>query len=48
VQGAWRRGQSLAVHGWVYGLDDGLLKDLDLTIASADELDRVYRMVGGR
>ena len=28
VQDAWRRGQPLSVHGWVYGLDDGLLRDL--------------------
>ena len=29
---AWERGQELAVHGWVYGIDDGLLKDLDVTV----------------
>jgi carbonic anhydrase len=29
VQDAWRRGQPLSVHGWVYGLEDGLLRDLD-------------------
>ena len=28
VQDAWRRGQPLSVHGWVYGLEDGLLRDL--------------------
>lgn len=44
VQGAWRRGQSLAVHGWVYGLTDGHLRDLDVTITSAAELDALYRM----
>jgi carbonic anhydrase len=31
VQDAWRRGQPLAVHGWVYGLQDGLLRDLNCT-----------------
>jgi carbonic anhydrase len=31
VQDAWRRGQPLAVHGWVYGLEDGLLRDLSCT-----------------
>jgi carbonic anhydrase len=31
VQAAWRRGQHLSVHGWIYGLHDGLLRDLDVT-----------------
>src|ERR1022692_958003 len=31
VRDAWQRGQTLAVHGWVYGLQDGLLHDLDTT-----------------
>lgn len=31
VREAWRRGQSLIVHGWIYGLDDGLLKDLGVS-----------------
>ena len=31
VQDAWSRGQPLAVHGWIYGLQDGLLRDLDVT-----------------
>ena len=33
VLDAWRRGQPLAVHGWIYGLSDGLLRDLGLTVA---------------
>ena len=32
VQGAWERGQELSVHGWIYALDDGLLRDLGLCI----------------
>jgi carbonic anhydrase len=31
MQDAWRRGQSVAVHGWIYGLHDGLLRDLGVT-----------------
>ena len=38
VHDAWDRGQSLAVHGWVYRLHDGLLRDLDMTVASAADL----------
>ena len=48
VQGAWRRGQELAVHGWVYGLADGLLQDLNVTITSTAELNELYRMVAAR
>ncbi|HSE21901.1 MAG TPA: carbonate dehydratase [Pyrinomonadaceae bacterium] len=38
VQSAWGRGQQLAIHGWIYGISDGLLRDLDLSITSRDEL----------
>jgi len=38
VRDAWGRGQSLAVHGWIYGLKDGLIRDLDTTIASVDDV----------
>ncbi len=40
---AWERGQELSVHGWVYGLQDGLLRDLNTTVANADEPSTVYR-----
>ena len=44
VQGAWSRGQSLAVHGWIYSIGDGLLRDLDVCIASPDEMrQRILR-----
>lgn len=41
VRDAWERGQDLAVHGWIYGLKDGLLRDLDITIANGGETDAV-------
>lgn len=42
VQAAWRSGQQLTVHGWIYGLHDGLLRDLDACMTGADELIPVY------
>jgi carbonic anhydrase len=38
VQSAWERGHELSVHGLIYGLHDGLLRDLDICITSLDEL----------
>jgi carbonic anhydrase len=38
VQGAWERGQELVVHGWIYDLEDGLLRDMDVSIDNAAEL----------
>ena len=43
VQDAWRRGQRLAVHGWMYDIRDGLLRDQDLCVTGADQLDTVYQ-----
>lgn len=37
VQDAWNHGQELAIHGWIYGLKDGLIRDLDISIS--DEAD---------
>ena len=43
VQTAWQRGQELVVHGWIYGLHDGLLRDLGLSIDNAAGLNEAYR-----
>lgn len=43
VQSAWQRGQELVVHGWIYGLDDGLLRDLGVSIDNPDGLAAAYR-----
>jgi carbonic anhydrase len=44
VQNAWARGQSLNVHGWIYGVRDGLLKDLGTVINGPGQIDPVYRL----
>jgi carbonic anhydrase len=42
VKDAWDRGQELTVHGWIYGLQDGLLRDLNMTVNGLDETAKVY------
>ena len=42
VQDAWARGQEVVVHGWVYGLHNGLINDMRMSVASADALAGVY------
>jgi carbonic anhydrase len=43
VQDAWSRGQSLTVHGWIYGLHDGRLHDVGFVATRQDDVERVYR-----
>jgi len=40
---AWERGQPLAVHGWIYGIQNGLLRDLHTTVTGVAETAEVYR-----
>ena len=42
LQDAWARGQSVAVHGWVYGLRDGLLKNLEVTMDRPETVVAVF------
>jgi carbonic anhydrase len=44
VQDAWHRGQPLAVHGWIYALTDGLLRDLGLVTESPGQVPQAYRI----
>jgi carbonic anhydrase len=44
VQNAWKREQPLHIHGWVYDLKDGLIKDLDVTFRSPKDLHAVYQL----
>lgn len=44
VQDAWRRGHHVTVHGWIYSLSDGLLRDLGMCIESIDQIPPEYRL----
>lgn len=44
VRDAWARGQALAVHGWIYGLQNGLLRDLGMCVTSEAELFARYEV----
>jgi carbonic anhydrase len=43
VRDAWDRGQSLTVHSWIYGLKDGLIRNLGMSVTAAPEFDVQYR-----
>jgi carbonic anhydrase len=43
LQDAWLRGQDVALHGWVYGIHDGLLQDMRVTVKGNEGLDLMYR-----
>lgn len=45
VQSAWKRGQPLSVHGFIFSIGDGILRDLGMNISSPDELAPIYRML---
>jgi carbonic anhydrase len=44
VQGAWQRRQPLSVHGWIYALKDGRLRDLGVTVDEPGDIPQLYRM----
>jgi carbonic anhydrase len=44
VQSAWKNGQQLSIHGWVYGLNSGFVTDLGVNFSSNDDLDSVYQL----
>jgi carbonic anhydrase len=43
VQDAWSRGQRVAIHAWIYALENGLLRDLGFLVDSAEVVSRAYR-----
>ncbi len=42
VQNAWKSGQELAVHGWIYNIEDGILKDLNVCTTNYDEISQIH------
>jgi carbonic anhydrase len=44
VQNAWKAGHRLTVHGWIYSIEDGILRDLDVCVTGLDEISQTYRM----
>lgn len=44
VQAAWNHEQKLHLHGWVYGVGTGIIKDLKVNVSSEDQLDEVYQL----
>ena len=43
VQDAWRRGQNLKVHSWIYDIQDGLIKDLNWSMHDSEDTHDIYR-----
>ena len=42
VQDAWERKQKLSIHGWIYAIDDGVLRDLDVCVDNIKEIKTAY------
>ena len=45
VQSAWAREQELVIHGLIYGIEDGLLRELDISVANQRELSTAYAKI---
>ena len=44
VQNAWKTGQDLAIHGWIYDIEDGLLRDMNVCISNLEEISKTHRI----
>lgn len=44
IQNAWRNKQDLSVHGWVYGVGSGIIKDLEVNFSNDSQLEKVYQL----
>jgi carbonic anhydrase len=43
LRDAWDRGQEVSVHGWIYGIEDGLLRDMRMTVSGRERTEPTYR-----
>lgn len=43
MQDAWAKNQNVTIHGWAFGVNDGLLQDLHMSVASTDAIEPTYR-----
>jgi len=43
IRDAWDRGQLLTIHGWIYGIQDGLLRDLKVTVDNNSDVELAYK-----
>jgi carbonic anhydrase len=48
VQNAWRNGNKLTIHGWIYSLENGILQDLGVNTKTSQQLHEAYRISGNR
>lgn len=44
VQNAWKAGRSLAVHGWIYSIEDGILRDLNVCVTGPQDISSIHRL----
>jgi carbonic anhydrase len=47
IRGSWAQGREIAVHGWIYDLHDGRLRDLEVTVTSIEEADALHMRSAG-
>jgi carbonic anhydrase len=45
VQRAWKAGQELNIHSWIYSIEDGVIKDLDATVSKSEQIPEIYRLL---
>jgi carbonic anhydrase len=48
VQNAWARGQAITVHGWIYGIQDGILRDLGYKVSRPEEIGEPHQFMPNR